>query len=168
MNKIFLITGPAGVGKSTVSKLIAQSLDKSVLIEGDAIYHLVVGGYISPWKEGNHLKLFWENCKSLIKNSIENGYDVVFNYILNEKQVEDIKKSFSKYEIKFVCLMVDENTIVKRDKLRPKDCQMGERALVLLNKMRSRNFDKNNIIDTSNMTEEETYIEILKSDRFVL
>ena len=79
-----------------------------------------------------------------------------------------IKKSFSKYEIKFVCLMVDENTIVKRDKLRPKDCQMGERALVLLNKMRSRNFDKNNIIDTSNMTEEETYIEILKSDRFVL
>ena len=168
MNKIFLITGPAGVGKSTISKLIAQNLDKSVLIEGDDIYHLVVGGYVSPWKEGNHLKLFWENCKSLIKNSIKNGYDVVFNYILNEKQVEDIKKSFSECEIKFVCLMVDETTIVKRDKLRPEDCQMGERALVLLNEMRSHNFAENNILDTSKMSAEETYMEILSNSQYIL
>ena len=42
MNKIYLITGPAGVGKSTISKKIAEHLDKSVLIEGDDIYHLVI------------------------------------------------------------------------------------------------------------------------------
>lgn len=168
MNKIFLITGPAGVGKSTVSKLIAESLDKSVLIEGDDIYHLVIGGYVSPWKDGNHLKLFWENCKSIIKNAIKNGYDVIFNYILDNKQVEDIKKSFPECEIKFVCLMVDENTIVKRDKLRPKDCQMGERTLVLLNEMRSHNFDKNNILDASGMSAEETYIEILNNKKYII
>ena len=168
MNKIFLITGPAGVGKSTISKLIAQNLEKSVLIEGDDIYHLVVGGYISPWKEGNHLKFFWGNCKSLIKNSIKNGYDVVFNYILDNKQVEDIKKSFLDCEIKFVCLMVDETTIVKRDKLRPEDCQMGERVLVLLNEMRGHNFNKNNILDTSNLSAEETYVDIMRSKRYLI
>lgn len=61
MQKLYLITGPAGVGKSTISNKIANSLDKSVCIEGDDIYHLVVGSYEATWKEGNHLKFFWKN-----------------------------------------------------------------------------------------------------------
>ncbi len=38
MNTLYFITGPAGVGKSTVSKKLANKLIKSVLIEGDDIY----------------------------------------------------------------------------------------------------------------------------------
>ena len=52
MSNLYIITGPAGVGKSTISKKLAQLKDKSVLIEGDEIYHQVVGGYIQAWKEG--------------------------------------------------------------------------------------------------------------------
>lgn len=37
MNKLYLITGPAGVGKSTISKALAERLNKSVLIEGEAL-----------------------------------------------------------------------------------------------------------------------------------
>ena len=37
MNNLYLITGPAGVGKSTVSMEIAKSYNKSALIEGDDI-----------------------------------------------------------------------------------------------------------------------------------
>lgn len=168
MNKIYLLTGPAGVGKSTISKLIATNLEKSVLIEGDEIYHLVVGGYVSPWENGNHLSLFWQNCKSIITNSIRSGYDVVFNYILDKKQVLDIKQTFSNCQIKFVCLMVDEKTIVERDKLRPLDCQMGERSLILLKSMKQKKFNKNNILDTTNLTENETYLEVLNNDKFIL
>ena len=53
---LYLITGPAGVGKSSVSKVLCEKLEKSVLIEGDDIYNLVQSSYISPWKEGNHLE----------------------------------------------------------------------------------------------------------------
>ena len=168
MNKLFLITGPAGVGKSTISKMIAKNLEKSVLIEGDDIYHLVVGGYVSPWKEGNHLKLFWENCIDIIKNSINAGYDVVFNYILEKNQVEELKNHFLNCEIKFICLIVNEETIIKRDKLRPADCQMGERCLILLRNALNAGFDKNNILDTSDLTEQETYQEIINNDRFII
>ncbi|MBR3281612.1 MAG: (d)CMP kinase [Clostridia bacterium] len=42
MSKLYIITGPAGVGKSTISKKIAESLSKSVLIEGDDIYSQVI------------------------------------------------------------------------------------------------------------------------------
>ena len=168
MNRIFLITGPAGVGKSTISKLIAKNLSKSVLIEGDEIYHLVVGGYVSPWKEGNQLNLFWKNCKSIINNSLNEKFDVVFNYILSKEQVLNIKQSFKDCEIKFVCLMVNEKTIVERDKLRPIDCQMGERSLILLNEMKEENFDKNYILDTSNLNELQTFEKIMNDKRFIL
>ena len=45
MANLYIITGPAGVGKSTVSKKIAESKSKSVLIEGDYIYSQVIGSY---------------------------------------------------------------------------------------------------------------------------
>lgn len=46
MTNLYIITGPAGVGKSTISKKIAKLRNKSALIEGDDIYHQVVGGYV--------------------------------------------------------------------------------------------------------------------------
>lgn len=168
MNKVFLITGPAGVGKSTISKMIAERLEKSVLIEGDDVYHLVVGGYVAPWKNGNHLDFFWMNCKSLISNAVESGYDVVFNYILDKGNVRDLKKMFSGQQVKFVCLMTDEQTLQKRDKERSEDCQMGERCLVLLESFKKKNFNEENILDTSNFSIEETVNQILEKDCFVL
>ena len=66
MNNLYLITGPAGVGKSTVSMEIAKSYNKSALIEGDDIYHQVVGSYVQAWKKGNHLQTFWKVCLNII------------------------------------------------------------------------------------------------------
>ena len=83
MSNLYIITGPAGVGKSTISRRIAESKNKSALIEGDEIYHQVVGGYVQAWKEGNHLDVFWKVCISTIRIYLENGYDVIFNYIKN-------------------------------------------------------------------------------------
>ena len=42
MPTIYIITGHAGMGKSTISKKIAESLSKSVLIEGDDFYSQVI------------------------------------------------------------------------------------------------------------------------------
>lgn len=48
MNKLYILTGPPGVGKSTISNLLASNLEKSVLIEGDTIYNFFIGGRIKP------------------------------------------------------------------------------------------------------------------------
>ena len=168
MIELFLITGPAGVGKSTISLKIAESMDKSCLIEGDEVYHLVKGGYVSPWKKGNHLDLFWENSLSLISNCLKKGFNVIFNYILNKEDIKKIKKIFPNIQIKFIVLMVDEKMIIERDKLRPQDCQMGERSLKLLRNMQKENFNKNNILDSSNLSIEETFKEIINNNRFII
>ena len=155
MNNLYIITGPAGVGKSTVSREIAKTLEKSVLIEGDDIYHLVVGGHISPWKTGNHLKLFWKNCFSIIQNSLDDGYDVVFNYVIYNKNIQQIKKQFPDANTSFTVLMADEKTLIQRDNLRPQDSRMGKRSLTLLKNFKEEFKNSPYIIDTSNLSVSE-------------
>jgi len=166
MPNLYIITGPAGVGKSTISKKLAELKNKSALIEGDEIYHQVVGGYVSPWKEGNHLDVFWKVCVDTISNYLENGYDVVFNYIVGIDNLEMLKNTFKKYDIKFVVLMVDEETLLKRDKERPLDWQMGERCIVLLNSFKNKGYSINNILDTSNISIDKSVDIILTDERF--
>ena len=81
MAKIYVLTGPAGVGKSTISKGLAEKIGKCAILEGDEIYHQVVGAE-KPWLEGNHTDIMWKNMCDLAWNYLENGIDVVLNYII--------------------------------------------------------------------------------------
>lgn len=168
MKTLYIITGPAGVGKSTISKRIAESLEKSALIDGDEIYHQVVSGYVSAWKEGNHLELFLENCIDLIENYIDYEFDVVFNYILNKEDLKKITNKIHNANIKFICLMTDEKELLKRDSLREEDCRMNERCLILLNSFTDQKFNTENTLDTTNLTIEETVLKIIEDDSFIL
>ena len=157
MNKLYIITGPAGVGKSTISKSLAMSIPKSVLIEGDTIYNFFASDRISPWKPNAPLDLFWSNSIYLIKSYLEKGYNVIFNYIISPT---NLKRN---YEINFSLLIASEEVLIKRDKLRPEDCQMKERVLVLLNQFLNYNYEEKDIIDTSNLSVEETVNKIINS-----
>lgn len=151
MNQLYVITGPAGVGKSTISREIAKSKNKSVLIEGDEIYDQVVGGYVPAWKEGNHLDIFWKICLDNIETYLEAGYDVIFNYIVTPTIFNEIEKRYRKYNTKFIVLIADEETLLKRDKERVEDCRMGERCIALLNSFKSYNFENKYFLDTTNL-----------------
>ena len=168
MPSLYIITGPAGVGKSTVSKKLAQNLSKSALIEGDEIYHQVIGGYIPAWKEGNHLQTFWKVCINIVKSYLKDGFDVVFNYIITPENLALLKNEFKNYTIKFIVLLVDESTLLLRDKERPEDCQMKERCITLLNNFKNRNYNINNILDTTNLSIEETVNLIQNNNNFIL
>lgn len=165
---LYIITGPPGVGKSTVSKVLAEKKEKSALIEGDDIYHLVCGGYVKPWLEGNHLEVFWENCIDLIENFLNRGYDVIFNYICTPEDIEGLKNKIRNTKIKFSILVVDEATIIKRDKMRQIDCQMGERSVLLLNEFKAIGYIKKYYLDTTFLNVEETVNEIIENNKFLL
>ena len=168
MPNLYIITGPAGVGKSTISKEIAKNKTKSALIEGDEIYYQVVGGYVPAWKEGNHLDTFWKVCINTINTYLEDGYDVVFNYIVTPTPLQIMKKEFENYSIKFVVLLVDETTLLSRDKERPEDCQMKDRCITLLNNFKNNNYNNQNILDTTNLSIDETVDIIENNNRFIL
>lgn len=64
--------------------------------------------------------------------------------------------------------MVDEETIIKRDKERPEDCRMGERSLILLNEFKEINYNERYIFDTTNMSIDKTVNEIITNDRLLV
>lgn len=168
MANLYIITGPAGVGKSTISKKIAESKIKSVLIEGDEIYHQVVSSYVSAWKDGNHLDVFWDVCINSIKTYLSYGYDVIFNYIVTPTILERLKEELKEYNTKFVVLLSDEETLLKRDKQRPEECQMNERCLILLDSFKNKDYNQANILDTTNLSIKDT-VNIINSDnRFII
>lgn len=49
INTVYVISGPAGVGKSTTSQRLVNQLDRSSYISGDDISHLPVNGRGKPW-----------------------------------------------------------------------------------------------------------------------
>ncbi len=168
MNNLYIITGPAGVGKTTISHKIAKNITKSALIEGDSIYSQVVGGYAPAWKEGNHLNIFWKICLDIIETYLTDGYDVIFNYIVTPKVFEIIKERFKEYNVKFVILMCDEETILKRDSERVEDCRMNERCITLLNNFKEYNFEKKYYFDTTNLLIDDVVKTIQENDRFII
>ena len=55
-----------------------------------------------------------------------------------------------------------------RDKERPKNCQMKERCITLLNNFKNRNYNIDNILDTTNLSIEETVNLIQNNNNFIL
>ncbi|MBQ4271568.1 MAG: AAA family ATPase [Clostridiales bacterium] len=168
MPSLYVITGPAGAGKSTVSKKIAEASARSALIEGDDLYGQIVGGYVDPWKEGNYLDTFWRLSLSSIRVYLEDGFDVVFNYIISPQQLDMIKAEFKDTKIRFAVLMMDEKTVLERDSRRPEEYQMKERCIVLLNEFKEHHYKGDHILDTSDLTVEETVSRIMEDPRFVV
>ncbi|MCT4595644.1 MAG: AAA family ATPase [Anaeromicrobium sp.] len=174
MNKsktIFIITGPCGVGKSTISARLAQSFEKSVHINGDLIYHMVVGGYLPPWKDnGELMRLMWSNVSDLTKNYLERSYDIVVDYIVfpeHLKYLSDLRKR-SGIILKYVILMANEEVIRERDNNRLTEQVMGERAIEVLNEFREKKIEDRYIVDTSDKSIEEIVFEIKMGERFIV
>ena len=168
MPNLYIITGPAGVGKSTISNRLAHTLKKSVLIEGDDIYQQVIGSYTPAWQKGNHLQTFWKICINSIKIYLEDGFDVIFNYIISPDDLLKIKNIFKNYIIKFIVLLADEHTLLKRDKERAEDCQMKDRCILLLNSFKNNNFNTKHLLDTTLLSINETINMILSNQKFIL
>jgi cytidylate kinase len=51
---LLVVTGPPGVGKSTVATMVADRLPRSVLVEGDAFFDFLRQGAIEPWRPESH------------------------------------------------------------------------------------------------------------------
>ena len=79
-----------------------------------------------------------------------------------------VKDEFKNYIIKFVVLLTNEATLLSRDKERPEDCQMKERCITLLNSFKSRNYNSQNILDTTNLSISETVKFIKEEEKFIL
>lgn len=170
---VYIISGPAGVGKSTTSKKLVEHLDRSSYISGDDISHLPVNGRGKPWICQETHKLTWINILSLVKNLIQFNYDVVIDYVTFPSEANWLASELGSINVRiiYVVFMVDDETIIRRDQLRDPSIQMGERSIILLNEFREALKDERHILNTQAYSVDqidEVIEEILNNDRFLI
>jgi len=131
LRKIYIISGPTGVGKSTTSIRLAKQFDHSAYIEGDLINHMVIGGYLPPWESEELEALVWENIADLSINFLQANKHVIIDYVAFPKDLEMFSKrihsELKNVEIIYVVLWTNPTELLRRDSLRSKEHQMGPR-----------------------------------------
>ncbi len=170
---IYIISGPAGVGKSTTSKKLVERFDRSSYISGDDVSHIPVNGRGKPWLCKETHDLTWKNILSLIKNLVSYNYDIVIDYVTFPSEARWLVKELKDMDVRihYVIMMVDKETIIHRDSLREPSVQMGERSVFLLDEFNDELHDLNNVLDTQEFTADQVDLvvdEILKSNRFLI
>lgn len=132
--KVYVISGPAGVGKTTTARKLVKHLERSAYLSGDEISHLPVNGRGKPWLCPDTLKLTWLNMLSLTENLLDARYDVVIDYVSFPSDLQWFAEQLATREVDiiFVVLLVDVHTLVHRDQSRTPEIRMGERCEILL------------------------------------
>ncbi|MFD0048136.1 AAA family ATPase [Actinomycetes bacterium NPDC127524] len=164
--EVYIISGPAGVGKSTVSKKLVKKLSQSAYISGDYISHMHINGREKPWESKMETSLIWTNILSLTQNFLDFNNDVVIDYVTFPTEAKWLKENLNSMDasVYYAVLWSDEETLLKRDLLRNPEDRMGERCSVLMNEFMGSGLDNRYILDTSEKTIEFIIEQILNQN----
>lgn len=163
---IYVITGVMASGKSTVTEILARSLDKCVHLRGDVFRKMIVTGReeMSQWpsKEALHqLDMRYDITAKVAKEYHNNGFSVVVqDNFIGEKLLYFIQL-LKRYPIYVIVLNPDIKSIKEREQKRDKKGYVGF-TVESLHKTFIEETPRIGLwIDTTNMSAEETVNEIL-------
>jgi len=162
--RVYIISGPAGVGKSTVAQALAEQLTHSAYISGQQILQMHSKGLKGLRKRKQDSVLLWYNILSLTKNFLMFNIDTVIDFVTLPNEAMWLKKQLKNefVEISYIVLWADKQTIIDRDKNRKYEQQLGEKCLLSYNLFSEASINKNHLLDTTMYSKNE--ISLLISD----
>ncbi|CAG7643767.1 AAA family ATPase [Paenibacillus allorhizosphaerae] len=161
---VYLISGPLGVGKSTVSKTLAEAMNQCALIEGDLLLHIYRGETEPPWEE--RLRLAWLNIVAVARNLLQDRLDVVIDFVVEDElqwfydQLSDLDAT-----LHYVVLHAEPDTLTARLNQRG-DAQYIHRSLFLRDKLMTSPTNEPFLLDADRKPPDELAEEIIKDARF--
>jgi len=167
MPKLIIVRGAPAVGKTNATNALANSLvskkkNVAVLHWDDVLY------FVRPFsKMTDSLAIRVTSClvktaEEILKTRNVDFFLIEGVFILSEEQL--LLKNFSKNFEKTFCfhLSCPEETLLKRNKMRPKEDFLEEERILTLAKKGSvvRLFDHEKILDTTQLSIKQTFTEI--------
>ncbi|WNR46890.1 AAA family ATPase [Paenibacillus roseipurpureus] len=173
MQTVYILSGPAGVGKSTTSGALLRALNNCAYISGDDVSHMHVSGRQKPWESESELSLIWSNILSLTQNFVNNRIDVVIDYVTFPDEANWLKDKLKAFTINvvYVVLWTDHETLLKRDQMRTPEHQMGERCLILIDEFKESGLKNKHLLNTSKKNADDIHQvieEILNNQQYKL
>ena len=147
-SKIVIINGPAGVGKTTISKKLAEFGENSACIHGDDFKGYIINRKMDSVESG----LGYKNGAAVTTNFVNGGYDlVIFEYVFEDaaylpKFIDNLSVECPVY---LFTLWTDQNTVVDRERKREGRERLGSRVLECYSTMNSGLDKLGLIIDTT-------------------
>jgi gluconate kinase len=138
MSTIFLISGPLGVGKTTLTRRLA-SHRKAALIDGDSLFGPLENVASLSWSE--RLELTWQNILSITRKYLKKNMDIVIDFVV-ESELEWFYQELNQFaqtnqadfSMQYLVLMTDSKTLIERLNMRG-DGKYLHRSLSLLTKL---------------------------------
>ncbi|HEY3492858.1 MAG TPA: AAA family ATPase, partial [Solirubrobacterales bacterium] len=81
---VLILTGPPGVGKTTVAGHLAQRERRSVHLEADRFFFFIKSGFVEPWEPESHEQnqMVMRTAAEAAAKYAQAGYSTVFEGIV--------------------------------------------------------------------------------------
>jgi len=81
---VLILSGPPGVGKTTVAAIFAQRAERSVHLEADRFFFFIRSGFVEPWDPASHEQnqMAMRTAAAAAASYATAGYETVFEGIV--------------------------------------------------------------------------------------
>jgi predicted kinase len=153
MNRIYMISGPCGCGKSTLADELAKRLRCGIL-HGDDICGTLGEHSGLAWPQ--MLGFTWDGIFSLGELFLQRNLDVVIDYVV-EDELPLLEKFAAEHAARlyYVVLVAKEDTLRRRITARG-DTEMIDRSLFLRKKLSAEERNRPFLLNNTDLTVSQT------------